>query len=153
MRRDVYSGTLFSGSWSFGAAGPVEESLHPKLHLDFFGALSRTVGSGTLESVFSLSLTSEEVSTGVCRAEFGAENATRFCHTSLISFSSNSRASGMIVSKSSVQTTITRSSRYMVIRKSEGLSSVEKLTTNAPHCSLSALGNILIESTIWIFVF
>jgi hypothetical protein len=153
MRRGAYSDPPFSVSWSFGVTGPSDESFQPKLHLDFFGTLSRTVDSGRLGSAFSLSLTSEEVSTGVCVVEFGAENATRFCQTSLISFSSNSRASGMIVSKSSVQTTITRSSRYMAVRTSYGVPSVEKLTMNAPHCSLSALGSILIESTIWIFVF
>ena len=153
MWRGVYSGRPFSASWSFGVAGPFEESFQPKFHLDFFGTMSRAVSSGVLDSAFSLNLTSEEVSTGVWRVELGAEKAARFCHTSLISFSSNSRASGTIVSKSSVQMTITRSSRYVVTRVSQNWPNVERLTMNAPHCSLSALGNILIESTIWIFVF
>lgn len=148
MRRGVYPGTPFSESGSFGVAGPVEESLQPKFHLDFFGTMSRAVSSGVLDSVFSLNPTSEEVSAGVWRVELGTENATRFCHTSLMSFSSNSRVSGTIVSKSSVQMTITRSSRYMRTRVSQGRSNIERLTINAPHCSLSALGSILIESTI-----
>jgi len=64
MRRGIYSGTPFSGSWSFVEAGFSEESFQPNFHLDFVGTLSRAVGSGVLEPVFSLSPTSEEVAAG-----------------------------------------------------------------------------------------
>jgi len=73
---------------------------------------------------------------------------TLFFHASLISFSSNSRVSGMIVSTSSVQTTMTRSSRCETMRTKRGYVNIGELTINATRCSLSTLGSMLIESTI-----
>ncbi len=82
-------------------------SLGPRTTADGF---SLAVGAASCVFVFSARCSSDAVVEGT--AELAREaNAERRAQTSLMSFSSKSRHVGMMLSRSYVQTTITRSSR------------------------------------------